>query len=299
MRKLPVIPRKVASLVKEVRKLAGGARRVLVIGSDGAAVGAVKDTLVRGADDESAGYLLDTIVMSTDTGLPVSLNGSTGLVILVAASSELSAGSLSDRLNDVNQAGVPAVLVLSESPGVELDFPIAGIGPSRVVGMEAGGVVPAGTLTEAVVDAAGEAAVGLAAQLPALRREVCRQIIRKTSRQNAVVGALFFLPGADMPVMTLNEAKMVLNIAAAHGEKVSTERALELLGVVGAGFGLRALARQALDLLPGPGWVVKGGVAYSGTRAMGLAAQAYFDGSARVTPSRLKPLADRLIQLRG
>ena len=92
---------------------------------------------------------------------------------------------------------------------------------------------------------------------------------------------------------------MILRMAAAHGETVGSERALEILGVVGSGFGLRAIARQALDFVPGPGWVLKGGIAWSGTRALGEAAKAYFDGSTRVTPSRLAPLVDKLKKLRG
>jgi hypothetical protein len=51
-------------------------------------------------------------------------------------------------------------------------------------------------------------------------------------------------------------------------------------------------------VLPGPGWALKGGVAYSGTMAMGRAAKAYFDGKVRVTPSRLAPLVERLKKLR-
>ena len=47
---------------------------------------------------------------------------------------------------------------------------------------------------------------------PPLRRAVCEEIIRNNARQNAVIGALP-IPGADMPVMTANQARMVLNIA--------------------------------------------------------------------------------------
>jgi uncharacterized protein (DUF697 family) len=49
------------------------------------------------------------------------------------------------------------------------------------------------------------------------------------------------------------------------------------MGVLGAGFGLRTIAREALDFFPGPGWLVKGAVAYAGTRALGHAAIRYFE----------------------
>jgi len=86
-----------------------------------------------------------------------------------------------------------------------------------------------------------------------------------------------FVPGVDLPVLTLNQVRLVLRIAVAYGEPVDNQRALELAGIVGAGFGLRALARELLDLVPVAGWAVKGAVAYSGTRAIGEAAVRYFE----------------------
>jgi uncharacterized protein (DUF697 family) len=283
-----------------VQSLVEEARRVLVLGSDAEAVMAVRNALTEGAAPEAAGYLVETVELEAGgSALPLDGNGSVGVAVLVAGSQELAAESFKSRLAQASEAEVPVVLVLTEAPGIQMAFPGAGVGPRRIVGIAPDGTAPADVLAEAVVDAAGEGAVALASRLPALRDEACGQLITHTARQNAVVGVLFFLPGTDMPVMTLNEARMVLRIAAAHGEPVGKERALELLGVVGSGFGLRAAARQLLNFLPGPGWAIKGGVAYSGTQAIGRAAQAYFDGSVRLTPSRLAPLVDRVKQLRG
>ena len=69
-----------------------------------------------------------------------------------------------------------------------------------------------------------------------------------------------------------------------YGSKPSREqeRIPEILAVVGAGLGFRTVAREALGLVPGLGWAVKGGVAYVGTKALGKAATAYFEqGAAR------------------
>ena len=44
------------------------------------------------------------------------------------------------------------------------------------------------------------------------------------------------------------------------------------LATIGAGLGLRAVARQLLGLIPVAGWAVQGAVAYAGTRALGEAA---------------------------
>jgi Uncharacterized protein/domain associated with GTPases len=146
---------------------------------------------------------------------------------------------------------------------------------------------------QATVDAAEEHVVALGRRYPVLRHMAAERIIRRTSRQNALIGVVFILPGTDMPVMTLNQIKMVLAIAAIFGGQISQERAIELVGVVGAGFGFRAVARQAFDLVPGLGWAVKGAVGYTGTRAMGEAALRYFEHGAPATPSRLTSIIGR------
>ncbi len=297
MPKLPLKPLKIYSAVRDVREQSQERPRVLVTGTDRDGVKAVYDALIAGARVDQSACLVDSAMPGDESLPPLSHIGEEDVVILVIPPPMVDSQDVSSRLAEVEQARAAAVVVLTEAPGLAISFP--GVGPSRVVGMAPGGLPPADVLAEAVADAAGDGAVALAAQLPVLREEAVRQLIRKTAIQNAVVGCLFIIPGADMPVMTLNEARMILRIAAAHGEPVGTERALELLGVIGSGFGFRAAARQLLDFLPGPGWVIKGGVAWSGTRALGEAARTYFDGSVRVTPSRLSPLLDKLKQLRG
>jgi uncharacterized protein (DUF697 family) len=121
----------------------------------------------------------------------------------------------------------------------------------------------------------GELGTGLAARLPVVREAVVGELIRSFSRRNGLVGAAVWIPGVDFPVLTLNQVRLVLRIALAHGAELDASRVPELLGVVGAGFGLRALARQLLDFVPVSGWLVKGGVAYTGTRAIGEAAAAW------------------------
>jgi uncharacterized protein (DUF697 family) len=118
--------------------------------------------------------------------------------------------------------------------------------------------------------------VSLGRGYPIFRRAVCEEIIHKNARQNAVIGALP-IPGADMPAITANQGRMVLGIAAAYGEEISLERARELLGVLAAGFGLRALSRQILKLVPVGGWAASGAIGYAGTLAMGRATILYFE----------------------
>jgi hypothetical protein len=63
-----------------------------------------------------------------------------------------------------------------------------------------------------------------------------------------------------MPVMTLNQAKMVLQIAGAYGQPISVERAKELFVVVGGAFAMRHIARQLVSLVPGIGFIIKAGI---------------------------------------
>ncbi len=54
-----------------------------------------------------------------------------------------------------------------------------------------------------------------------------------------------FVPGVDMPVLTLNQIRLVSRIAPRTGHELDRARLPELLGVVGAGFGFRTVARGA------------------------------------------------------
>ena len=135
--------------------------------------------------------------------------------------------------------------------------------------------------------------VSLGRGYPVFRRAVCEEIIHKNARQNAVVGALP-IPGADMPAITANQGRMVLGIAAAYGEEISLERARELLGVLAAGFGFRALARQIVKLVPIGGWAASAVIGYAGTLAMGRATILYFErGKKEVGPGERSEILRR------
>ncbi len=110
-----------------------------------------------------------------------------------------------------------------------------------------------------------------------VRKPLSMEAVRSTSFQNAGIGFVVFIPGADLPIMTLNQAKMVIQIAAAYGQPLSADRVKELAAVVGGGFACRAVARQVAGVVPALGWAVKAGVGYAGTWAMGIAAAEYFE----------------------
>lgn len=130
---------------------------------------------------------------------------------------------------------------------------------------------------EWVVAAFREKRLAFAQAFDFVRKPLSVESVRATSMQNAGVGLVVFIPGADMPIMTLNQAKMVLQIAAAYGQPLSTERVKELAAVVGGGFACRSVARQIVGVVPAIGWAVKAGIGFAGTQAMGHAAIEYFE----------------------
>jgi uncharacterized protein (DUF697 family) len=110
-----------------------------------------------------------------------------------------------------------------------------------------------------------------------MRRAVAVDAVKNTAWQNGVIGVVAFFPGADMPLMTANQAKMAMQIAAAYGETIGLERLKELGVVVGGAFVFRTVARQAAGFVPGFGWAIKGGIGAAGTLAMGYGIIEYFE----------------------
>lgn len=180
------------------------------------------------------------------------------------------------ELKAAKRAKVPVVVVQT---GTE-DFDVPYVLATDVVKCRPGEGFPVEEIVRAVAGRLGEAGTGLAARLPALREPLCGELIESFSRKNGVLAVAIFVPGADFPVLTLNQIRLVLRIGAAYGIEVDQQRLPEVLATVGAAFGLRAVARQLLGAIPIAGWAVKGGVAYAGTRALGEAAQRYFAATA-------------------
>jgi uncharacterized protein (DUF697 family) len=188
----------------------------------------------------------------------------------------LLAGAPTDEdeqeLKAAKRAKVPVVVVQT---GTE-DFDIPYVLATDVVKCRPGEGFPIEEIAAAVAARLGEDGTGPAALVPVLREPLCRELIESFSRKNGILAVAIFVPGADFPVLTLNQIRLVLRLAAAHGVEVDQQRLPEVLATVAAGFGFRAVARQLLGAVPFAGWAVKGGVAYGGTRALGEAAMRYF-----------------------
>ena len=122
---------------------------------------------------------------------------------------------------------------------------------------------------------------------PCSAAAVCEELIRSFSKRNALDRR-----GGVHPRRRHAGADAQPGRGSCCGSRSPTASSsiapgrLELLGVVGAGFGLRAVARELLDVVPVAGWAVKGAIAYTGTRAVGEAAVRYFEARADLSAVR-------------
>jgi uncharacterized protein (DUF697 family) len=182
-------------------------------------------------------------------------------------------------LKTAHRARVPTVVVAAgrEAPA-RIPFVLA----TDVVRVPTGSGFPVEEIARVLMHKLGEEGSSLARRLPVLRRAFCSELIESFARKNGLLAVAVLVPGADLPVLTLNQLRMVLRICAAHGLEVDAQRVPEILGTIGAGLGFRALAREMLGAIPVAGWLAKGAIAYAGTKALGEAAVRYCE--LRATP---------------
>jgi uncharacterized protein (DUF697 family) len=265
----------VLGVVREMRAVAENFAPLLVAGAPATAKRLV-ETLGAGAEPGA--------VRDLSGGEPVryDLQGADVMVYAIEGETPTEADVKVLRLADRLDVELVCVLV-GGPPGEAVDVPY--VLATDVVSVAPGRELPLDTIAERIAGRAGDNSYKLAARVPTLRRPICERIVRSFSRQNGILSVAVFIPGADFPVLTLNQIRMVLRIAAAHGEEIDGERAVELLPVVGAGLGFRALAHNLVGFVPGLGWAVQGAIAFTGTRALGEAAIAYFDSG---TPAKVK-----------
>ncbi len=177
-----------------------------------------------------------------------------------------------DALRRARRACVPAIAVAVGAPRAPIPYVLA----TDALWVAAGRELPVDAVARAVAARLGEEGAPLAARVPVLREPVCEHLVSSIARKNGLLGAATWIPGPDLPALLLNEVRLVLRLAQAHGAAAGRERLPELAATFGTAFGLRAVARVLRDAVPAGAWVLRGGVAYSGTRALGEAVRRRF-----------------------
>ena len=231
--------------------------------------------LAVGGARELAGVLRRELERGAQHGAVRSGDAPEGAAVLVYVLGREPDAEDEQALRRVSRAGVPAVAVVAGPVAEEVSIPY--VLATDVIRVGAGEGFPLERIATAVAARLGEAGAPLAARVPLLRGPVCDVLIASFARKNGLLAAAVFVPGADLPLLTLNQLRLVLRIAQAHGQDVGRDRLPEVAATLGAGFGFRTAARELLDLVPVAGWAVKGAVAYAGTRTLGEAAVRRFE----------------------
>jgi uncharacterized protein (DUF697 family) len=269
--KLPLAPAAVFDVVRELRSSTTKAKPI-VLGGARSLVDALRRELLRDGDPSA--------IREASLG---ALDGAAALVYVLAGE---PTEEDERALRSADMANVP-IVVLGPDPTTPLPYVLA----TDILPLPPGEGFPLEDLGRLLGAKADDTAPALAAKLPALRRGIAESLVAKVSRQNGLIGAAVFIPGVDFPVLTLNQLRLVMKLATAYGQQLDAQRLPEVLGVVGTGLGLRAIARGALGVVPVGGWAVKGGVAYTGTRALGEAAIRYFEARENLGRGGAEPVA--------
>jgi hypothetical protein len=145
-----------------------------------------------------------------------------------------------------------------------------------------------GSLVELIVTENPKLELPLARTFPLFRTAVSQKIVNRVARENAffsivtalpnVVPSLLELPwtmgefATDTAFISMNQIRMALTLAAAHGRPVGyAEQKAEIAAIAAGAFGWRAIARELVGKIPlGGGLIPKAAVAFAGTYVVGL-----------------------------
>ena len=243
----------------------------------GASAKKESDTPVRVSiylDSSATDFLIDTMrtafVPQTTAGIVrVERLGSDRVAPKTDTDIVLVLTSGSDRLESAVQeiviGGAPVCVVAESSvevPFITESTPMLGLvaATDKVYLLE--------TLARWILDRT-EKGTAFAANFPFMRIAASNRIITSCALTNMATGALVFIPGADLPVMLVTQAGMLMELAAVFGKPIKAERGYEVAGIVAAGYVMRGISRLVVKQTPHIGFLVKAVVAATGTYAMG------------------------------
>lgn len=200
---------------------------------------------------------------------PIEVKADTDISLVISCGS----AGLEEAVQQIVVAGAPTCVLTEssvEAPFIEGDTPMLGLisSTNKVHLLE--------TLARWILDRTDKM-TAFASNFPFMRIAASNRIITSCALTNLATGALTFIPGSDMPVMTLSQVGMLLDLAAVFGKPVRIERAYEVAAVVASGFVWRACSRAAARRVPRMGFIVKGMIAAAGTVAVGRGLMAVYE----------------------
>ena len=144
------------------------------------------------------------------------------------------------------------------------------------------------SLVDLIVGENEEIELALARTFPAFRTAVAGRLIQRVARENAMFSIVTALPNivpsaielpwaigelaSDTAFLTMNQVRLALMLAAAHGHAITYEELkLEIAAIVAGAFGWRAIARELAGKIPlGGGLIPKAAISYAATWVVGL-----------------------------
>ena len=291
LRSLPVQP---LNVLKQAKSYLGMRDEILKIGLfvDPRISDECLDVLIKQFEPNSSRARVLVHILSDDMALGDHISYSAMVFALHNPADSDSPSSATTMIKQSKDLGLPTLVIAEEGLRREAaevyNMSILNVASARTPG------TLASQTANWFAGALNEHRMALAADFTFMRPALAQATINATARQNAVIAAVFFMPGADLPAMTLNQIKMVLQLAFIYGEELTLKRVVEAAVVVFCAYASRAAARSATKGLMIPlRWPVKIAVAYASTLALGKGMEVWLHQAPSI-PALDKSLPDLL-----
>jgi uncharacterized protein (DUF697 family) len=185
----------------------------------------------------------------------------------------------------VRSSGRPLILALNKidvAPSNTAADACSAVLAAPVIPISAGtgeGVLAA--LLPRIADTSPQLNTALGREVPAWRPYATQRVTERAALLSGLVG-VEPLPLLDLPFQVMLQLRLVMRIAAIHGEPQSDRYSRELIATMVGGAALRYAGQQVAKAVPLLGWAASGALAAGGTWAIGKAAEAYFANGKRL-----------------
>ncbi len=141
-----------------------------------------------------------------------------------------------------------------------------------------------GLFVEALMQAAPELGIPLAAQIGELRQVAAQRIVKQAAVLSMAV-SVEPLPLIDLSVLIGVQLHMLYRLGGLYGRQLGRQGSWELVLTVAFGLVLRYGAQTLLKMIPWGGWIVSGVIGASATWAVGQTAILYYEDRLDALPA--------------